>query len=548
MPRSSGNYSLPAGNPVISGTVISTAWANTTLNDVGNEITNSIPRDGSAPPTGNIPLGNFKLTGIGAATLVNDVPQYQQIQSGETNYLTSVSGTNTITATLATPTLAAYGAGKHYTFIATGTNTGATTININGLGNKTVQKDGAALNAGDITSGKTYHLIDDGTNLQLFSGAGISAVAIQNQTYNSFTTGGTSSAFTGSVSPALTALVANKTRVNMTFNATPTGSPTLTVNTSPTTNIKYYDSTGTKQFITSAQIITNWNTDAVYDGTDWVVQEILPLSISTAVIARQAIQFGALTAAGQPDLITQAQVGATIGTGVVTNGTWFASVGNGFNADGSQRNLNKVRSTTLTFSGLTGSVTNYLVYDTVADTGSFVTVADSFQPGGTIPVTNNQYTYDYVNHVMYLGNGTTAVQSNRLIIAEIDTSATVVTAIRVRAYAGAYDSGFTSTLVGASASYTKNHNFGTQEFTPIETIQCTTADAGFSVGDMLDNPGLGNAGAAASQSITIAKNKNTVTNRRCSPNSYLVANLTTGTQVALTLASWKYKITAKRNF
>ena len=170
MPRSSGTMVLVAGNPVISGSAISSVVQNNTMNDVANEITNSIPRDGSAPPTANFPLGNFKITGSGAATLATDLPQYQQIQSGATNYLTSVSGTNTIIATLITPTLTSYVTGQNYTFIATTTNTGAVTLNINALGAKTVQKNGIALVAGDITTGLVYGAIYDGTNLQLTSG------------------------------------------------------------------------------------------------------------------------------------------------------------------------------------------------------------------------------------------------------------------------------------------------------------------------------------------------------------------------------------------
>jgi len=48
MPRNgSGTYSLPAGNPVVAGDVIEAAWANTTLSDVANELTNSLSRNGN---------------------------------------------------------------------------------------------------------------------------------------------------------------------------------------------------------------------------------------------------------------------------------------------------------------------------------------------------------------------------------------------------------------------------------------------------------------------------------------------------------------------
>lgn len=47
MPRNSGGiYTLPAGNPVTSGTTISSTWANNTLNDIKSEMTNSLARNG----------------------------------------------------------------------------------------------------------------------------------------------------------------------------------------------------------------------------------------------------------------------------------------------------------------------------------------------------------------------------------------------------------------------------------------------------------------------------------------------------------------------
>lgn len=47
MPRdSAGNYTLPSGNPVVSGTTITSDWANTTMSDIGSEMTNSLSREG----------------------------------------------------------------------------------------------------------------------------------------------------------------------------------------------------------------------------------------------------------------------------------------------------------------------------------------------------------------------------------------------------------------------------------------------------------------------------------------------------------------------
>jgi hypothetical protein len=44
--NSAGTYSLPSGNPVTGGTVISSTWANNTLGDLATEVTNSLDRSG----------------------------------------------------------------------------------------------------------------------------------------------------------------------------------------------------------------------------------------------------------------------------------------------------------------------------------------------------------------------------------------------------------------------------------------------------------------------------------------------------------------------
>jgi len=57
MPRNvSGVYSLPAGNPVVSGTDITVDWANPTMSDIAAELTASLPRSDVAPMTGPLIL------------------------------------------------------------------------------------------------------------------------------------------------------------------------------------------------------------------------------------------------------------------------------------------------------------------------------------------------------------------------------------------------------------------------------------------------------------------------------------------------------------
>ena len=111
-------------------------------------------------------------------------------------YATGVAGSDTITATV--PAVAgAYTTGMKVWFQAAASNTGATTINLNGLGAKAVQLNGAALAGGEIVSGRWVELVYDGTNFQLSNAAQESAPRWGG------TTGGTSTAFTITPSPAI---------------------------------------------------------------------------------------------------------------------------------------------------------------------------------------------------------------------------------------------------------------------------------------------------------------------------------------------------------
>jgi hypothetical protein len=58
MPRSGGVYTLPAGNPVVTLTTISSTWANTTMSDIATALTGSLPTDGSAPMSGVLRLAD----------------------------------------------------------------------------------------------------------------------------------------------------------------------------------------------------------------------------------------------------------------------------------------------------------------------------------------------------------------------------------------------------------------------------------------------------------------------------------------------------------
>ena len=75
----SGVYSLPAGNPVVTNTTISSTWANNTLTDIATALTNSISADGQTVVTGNLQMNSNKLTGLAVGTVNGDSVEYSQL-------------------------------------------------------------------------------------------------------------------------------------------------------------------------------------------------------------------------------------------------------------------------------------------------------------------------------------------------------------------------------------------------------------------------------------------------------------------------------------
>lgn len=173
MPRNgSGVYTLPAGNPVVTGTTISSTVQNNTMSDVASELTNSIAADGQKVPTANLPMGGFRHTGVSNATARDQYASAGQVQDGALQWLSTVGGTADVITASTIPAFTAYTTGQSFTLIAGGTNTTNVTININGLGAKAVTKNGATpLAAGDIVSGGVYKIVYDGTQFVLASNA-----------------------------------------------------------------------------------------------------------------------------------------------------------------------------------------------------------------------------------------------------------------------------------------------------------------------------------------------------------------------------------------
>ena len=164
----SGTFQInTAGQPVVAGTVITATAFNALTADLATGLSTCVTKDGQTTVTANLPMGGNKLTGLGAGTLGTDSARLSQVQGGVTSLL-GVSGIDTISGS-GSPQVTAYVTGQMFWFVASGTNTGATTLNIDSLGAKNITRGTAALAAGDIVNGAVALVVYDGTQFQLLS-------------------------------------------------------------------------------------------------------------------------------------------------------------------------------------------------------------------------------------------------------------------------------------------------------------------------------------------------------------------------------------------
>ena len=311
----SGTFNInTAGQPVVTGTTITSTAFNLLTADLATGLTTALTKDGQTTPTANIPMGTFKITGLGAGTSATDAAQYGQLQIGATTIAT-VTGTDTLTGTL-TPALAAYATGNKFSFIAVATNTGAATININSLGAKSITKSGStALVAGDIVNGQIYLIEYDGTRFQLLNPSATSS------SVSSISFGGTgltpSTATSGAVSVAGTLAignggtgattlaganipvvnVANTFTGTQTFNGSSSTFATVLLNAAETTTVSATAATVTINYYINSQSVLYYTSNA---SANWTLNVAFSsgTSLNTALATGQTVTIAFLVTQG----------------------------------------------------------------------------------------------------------------------------------------------------------------------------------------------------------------------------------------------------------
>ena|SRR3990167_8412258 len=109
-------------------------------------------------------------TDTNRSKLGDGVTAYNSLSySASSTYYTVASGTDTYVATFTIPLIISYFEGMTLLVKFTNANTGASTINVNALGAKTIQKQGVALPAGYILAGAINEIVYDGTVFQIIN-------------------------------------------------------------------------------------------------------------------------------------------------------------------------------------------------------------------------------------------------------------------------------------------------------------------------------------------------------------------------------------------
>lgn len=92
----SGVYNLPSGNPVVSGTTITTTWANTTLNDIASALTGSVSADGQTPMSGSLNMASQKIINLTDPTNAQDAATKTYVDASIPNTSTFLVKTNNL--------------------------------------------------------------------------------------------------------------------------------------------------------------------------------------------------------------------------------------------------------------------------------------------------------------------------------------------------------------------------------------------------------------------------------------------------------------------
>ncbi len=162
-----GNYSNPYPD-FVSGTVINSTQVDDNNAAIATALTQSIAVDGQTTITANLPMSNFKHTGVAAGVALTEYADVKSVQNATYIDCGTAGGTANALTLSPSPAITAYVAGQVFRFKAGASPSSSTaTVAVSGLTATAIQIDGAALSATVvIEAGKHYSVKYDGTVFQ----------------------------------------------------------------------------------------------------------------------------------------------------------------------------------------------------------------------------------------------------------------------------------------------------------------------------------------------------------------------------------------------
>lgn len=148
-------------------------------NDFKAGLENCLTRDGQNAPSADLPMGGQIHTGVGPATLRSHYAPLGQVLDLNLHCpADAVSGTGDAIALTPSPGHDEYVTGMRLSFLAKAANTGAVTLNLSGLGAKSLTwPSGTALAANTLLDGRLVWAAYDGTAFRLVGAGEPSATA-----------------------------------------------------------------------------------------------------------------------------------------------------------------------------------------------------------------------------------------------------------------------------------------------------------------------------------------------------------------------------------
>lgn len=217
---------------------------------------------GTNTPTGNMNMGGFKLINGAAGVSSTDFAILSQIQGSSFSYAVATGSAGNFIVAL-TPPATSYTSGMVVRFQSNQSTTGATTINVNGLGVINIKKNtNLATQSGDLLTNQLVTLVYDGTNFQIVSP--LNGTLTQNGLSIFAADTGSANVYAVALSPVIVAYTTGQV-VNFQATNTNTGASTLNVNSLGAIAIKKSQAAA----LVANDIIASQIVSVIYDGTNF---------------------------------------------------------------------------------------------------------------------------------------------------------------------------------------------------------------------------------------------------------------------------------------